>query len=193
MRRRIVSSLAIALCLLGYAQTIMGQASLVGSVYQNSNIMAEELKRSKAEFEASIDSIRTATIAEAEKSKGQALTAAERAELEQQIVQARAVLDAMKTGVSVEFTSAEDLVMHLDVELNDEVLKTAGVSWAKRKMMKAAIAAMPNKHKAKYIVQGKLIITDDGSEKETMRLSDDRKFLYGQLDAQRKFKLTKTK
>ena len=193
MRRIIVSTLAIALCFFGFVQTAWAQTSLVGSLYENGNIMADEMNKVKNELTNSSDSIRAATIAKAEKDKGRALTAAERAEVDKQMVQAQAVMDAMKTGVSVEFTSAQELVMHLKVELDDNILKNVGISWAKRKVMKAAIAAMPSKHKAKYVVQGNLIITDDGSEKDTMRLSDDRKYLYGQLDPEKKFKLTKTK
>ena len=193
MKQRIVSTLTIALCMLGFGQTVWAQTSLVGSLYENSNIMADEMNKAKHELTNSADSIRAAAIAKAEKDKGHALTPAERAEVDKQIEQARAVLDAMKTGVSVEFTSAQELVMHLNVELDDNILKNVGISWTKRKLMKAAIAAMPSKHKAKYVVQGNLVITDDGSEKDTMRLSDDRKFLYGQLDPEKKFKLTKTK
>ena len=42
-----------------------------------------------------------------------------------------------------------------------------------------------------YTVQGHLIICSDGTDKDTLTLSDDGKYLYGKMDDKTKFKLTR--
>ena len=98
----------------------------------------------------------------------------------------------MSTKITVEFKNDKEVVMDADVRISDEAMKLAGISWVKRKAMKLAMAAMP-KSNCTYVVIGKQIIFDDGSEKDTLRLSDDGKYLYGKFDKKTNFKLTRIK
>ncbi len=60
------------------------------------------------------------------------------------LAQANAMMDnAMKTAVTVEFTDATHLVVKMDMSVGDAILKAAGVSWLKRKAIKAALALAP--------------------------------------------------
>ena len=175
----------------------MAQTDLTGSIYENPNIMANEMKKIMGTLDTKIDSIRTATIAKEEKEKGRKLTSAEMAEVEGKVQEAQqlmvALQEGMKTSIKMEFTTPTNVIMYMHMEVDENVLKRAGVSWAKRKAMKAAMAVMPEKHKGTYEVKGNLVITNDGEELDTMRMSDDRKYLYGQLSPTKKFTLTKTK
>jgi hypothetical protein len=42
------------------------------------------------------------------------------------------------------------------------------------------------------VVQGNLVIMDPKDEPDTLRLSDDGKYLYGKFDKKTDFKLTRT-
>ena len=44
----------------------------------------------------------------------------------------------------------------------------------------------------KYSVKDNLIICGDGSDRDTLTISSDGKFLYGKMDEKTKFKLTRT-
>ena len=197
MRKIRLWALATVLCFCGSLQRAMAQTDLTGSIYENPNIMADEMKKIMGTLDTKIDSIRTAAIAKEEKEKGRKLTSAEMAEVEGKVQEAQQMMVAMqkglKTGIKMEFTTPTNVIMHMHMDLDESVLKMAGISWAKRKAMKAAMAVMPEKHKGTYEVKGNLVITNDGEELDTMRLSDDRKYLYGQLDPKTKFILTKTK
>lgn len=197
MRKIRLWALAAVLCFCGSLQRAMGQTDLTGSIYENPNIMADEMKKISSAVLNNIDSIRTASIAKQEKEKGRKLTSLELAEVEKQIQEAQQLMVAMqkavKNAIKMEFTTSKNVVMHMQMSVDDNALKLAGVSWVKRKAMKAAMAVMPEKQKGTYEVKGNLVIINDGEEPDTMRLSDDRKHLYGQLDAKTKFTLTKTK
>jgi hypothetical protein len=168
--------------------------SLVGRAYYNANILAEKMNEaiSKALPEAKADA-----IAKQEKEKGRKLTDAEKAEVNKKLDEAQAKANAamkgIKTAITVEFKSETQAIMKTNMSVNEEALKQAGVNWAKRKALKAAMAIMPSTEKTKYLVKGNLVIMDPDDEPDTLRLSDDGKYLYGKFDEKTSFKLTRTK
>ena len=168
--------------------------SLVGRVYYNANIMAEKINEA---ISKAIPEAITEAIAKKEKELGRKLTDAEKAEVEKNLQEARAKADAamkgIKTAITVEFKSETQAVMKMDLQVNEEALKQAGVSWVKRKALRAAIAIVPSTEKAEYVVQGNQIIMDPKDEPDTLRLSDDGKYLYGKFDKDFEVKLTRTK
>ena len=164
------------------------QQSLVGRVYYNKNVMEKVLNDALGEdAEKRLIHMRDSTIRVAEQKKGRKLTAEERA---QKMVEA--VKKGVSTAITVEFKSETEMVMKADMKVDDEVLKAAGVPWAKRKLMKAALAIMPAE-KFSYVRQGNLVISIDGKDRDTLTLSDDGKYLSGRMDAKTPFKLTRTK
>ncbi|MBQ6659155.1 MAG: hypothetical protein IJM70_07470, partial [Prevotella sp.] len=54
-----------------------------------------------------------------------------------------AVRKGMKTAITITFKNENELVMKADMKIDDEVMKAAGIGWAKRKLYKAALAVMP--------------------------------------------------
>ena len=105
----------------------------------------------------------------------------------------------MKTSITVDFKTEDKAVMKMDVSISEDALKAAGIGWAKRKLMKAALAIAPSSEKATYQVKDNLVImkSSDG-ELDTLRLSSDGKYLYGTMDEGKgkkptKFTLTRTK
>lgn len=184
-----------ALLTCGGTLASLAQTDLTGRSYQNLNIMEEEMAKMLKEVDSKMDSMRTVAINKAKTEKGRELTAEEMTEVDQTMAKARKMMESMKKamtiGISVEFTSPKDLVMRTHMSVDDNALKLAGVSWVKRKAMKAALAVMPEKQKATYEVRGEQVIIDDGEEKDTMRLSSDGKYLHGTFDEKTPFKLTR--
>ncbi len=179
------------------AATGAGAQSLVGRVYYNKNVMEKVLNDALGEdVQERLIHARDSTIRAAEQKKGRKLTAEERAQVDKEIEKGQKMVEAVKKGVStaitVEFKSETEMVMKADMKVDDEVLKAAGVPWAKRKLMKAAMAIMPAE-KFDYVRQGNLIISIDGKDRDTLTLSDDGKYLSGRMDAKTPFKLTRTK
>lgn len=173
-----------------------GQTNLTGRVYYNANIMAGEFDEKLKELDKEIASKRTETIAAMEKKKGRKLTAAEEAELTKELNQAMnkaktMMKEGMKTAVTMEFKSAKEVVMKMEMKVDDAVLKAAGVSWIKRKAMKAAMALSPSQ-KETYVMKGNQVIIGTGKDQDTMTLSADGKTLTGTMDG-KKFTLTRTK
>ena len=88
-------------------------------------------------------------IEKAEKKKGRPLTAEEKAQTKKEVEEAskRAILvmKSTKTSVTATFKSDKEMEMQMKFQMDDETLKNAGVSWAKRKAIKAAIAILPSK------------------------------------------------
>ena len=70
------------------------------------------------------------------------------------------------------------------MNVSDDILKAAGVSWAKRKAIKLATSISPAE-KTNYFVKDNLIICDDGKEKDTLKISNDGKYLYGKFEKTR--------
>ena len=194
MKKRITLAVLLS-CAAFIAQA---QESLVGRVYYNKNIMEKVLSEALAgeDLEQKIVLKRDSTIKAMEQKKGRKLTAEEKAQLDKEAEKAQKMVEAMKKGMStaitVEFKSEAQMVMKVDMKVDDEVLKAAGVPWAKRKLMKAAMAIMPAE-KFDYVRQGNLIISIDGKDRDTLTLSNDGKFLSGKMDAKTPFKLTRTK
>lgn len=189
--------LLAALLTIGCTLSLSAQVNMAGRSYHNTNIMQAELDKAFKEIDSKLDSVKNAKIAEQEKEKGRKLTAAERTEIDKQVNEAQQLMLSMKKGmiieIAVDFTSATELVMRQHIEVDDAVLKKAGVSWVKRKAMKAALAVMPEKQKAKYHVEGDLIIIEDEKDPDSLRLSKDGKYLYGKFDKDTPFKLTRIK
>lgn len=177
------------------AVTVSAQ-SLAGRTYYNANIMADEFNKLMKDIDQRMGEARTKAYAKFEKEKGRKPTDAEKAKLEQKLQEARAKAEAVKKGtttkVTIEFKTDKDLVMKADMKVSDEAMKQAGISWLKRKAMKAALAVAPSTTKGTYVVKGDLIIMESDGDKDTLRLSSDGNFLYGKLD-KTNFKLTRTK
>ena len=188
--------LVAILILCGTAQ-LSAQTNLTGRVYYHPNILAEELEKAMGNIDNKMDSIRTEAIAKKEKEKGRKLNAEEMAKVEEDMKKAGEMMAAMKkaisTSITVEFKSPKDGTMKAHMSIDDNALKMAGVSWVKRKAMKAAIALMPETEKFTYTIENDLIITVDGDEKDTLRLSNDQKYIYGKFDEKTNFKLSRTK
>lgn len=193
MRKLYVLLLVALLCGTQYVQA---QTNLAGRVYYNANILAAELNDAFKDVEKDFSKARAEAVAKGEKKLGRKLNQQELAELDKKIKEGRDMMNAlkkgMKTAVTVTFKTDKDLVLNADMKIDDNVMKAAGIGWAKRKMMKLAMAVMPAQ-KGKYVVQGNTIYIDEGGgERDTMWLSKDGKQLYGKLD-KNKFVLNRTK
>ena len=173
-----------------------GQTNLTGRIYHNANIMSAQFDDELKKLEKDIAAKKAASVAEAEKKRGRKLTAAEAAKLDSEIdkamKQAKSVMNGMKTAITLEFKSATEVVMKMDMKIDDEALKIAGVSWVKRKAMKAALAVAPSSQKDTYVVKGNEVIIGTGKDQDTLTLSADGKKLSGTMDG-KKFTLTRTK
>ena len=88
------------------------------------------------------------------------------------------------------------MVLKADLKIDDEALKAAGIGWLKRKAIKAALSVVPDQ-KGRYTAKDTVIYMVSGSgkeiERDTLTLSRDGRFLYGKMDEQTPFKLTRTK
>lgn len=173
---------------------LLAQTDLKGRIYHNPNIMADAMKK---EIDNSWTEAKSQTIAKIEKEKGRKMTDEEKAEFNKKEPEARKkmneIMNGMRIGITVEFKSDKQAVMKLDMKMNDEVMKQAGIGWVKRKAMQAAMAVLPSSEKVEYVVKDNLIIFDPDDEPDTLRLSDDGKFIYGKFEKKTDFKLTRTK
>ena len=170
------------------------QTSLNGRVYHHPNIMEKVME---ADLDKEIAEARAKAIAKKEKEKGRKLTQKETAELDKAIAeakkQAEAAKKALTVAITIEFTSATDVVMKQNTKVDDDALKNMGVGWIKRKALKASLALAPDSHKAKYEVKGNKVIVIDGKERDTLMLSNDGKTLSGLFDKNTKYTLKRTK
>ena len=173
------------------------QTNLAGRIYHHPNIMADEMNKLVKEGSTEMEKARKEAIAKGEEKKGRKLTEKELAELDKQLAEAKKMMEALKKGmkvvITVTFSDEKNLVMKMNTKIDDDVMKAAGIPWAKRKLMKAAMAMAPSSQKCTYTVSGNNIYVQDGKELDTLRLSDDGKYLYGKMDEKTKFKLTRTK
>ena len=171
--------------------------SLAGRTYYNANILAGEMNKKLKEVDQKIPEIRAEKYAKFEKEKGHKPTAAEKAKLDKEvddaIAKTKILAKGATTAITVEFKTEKNAVMKADMNVSDDAMKAAGIGWVKRKAMKAALAVAPSSTKATYVVKGDLIILNDGKEKDTLRLSNDGKYLYGKYEKDINFKLTRTK
>ena len=173
---------------------LLAQTDLKGRIYHNPNIMADAMKK---EIDNSWTEAMSQAIAKIEKEKGRKMTDEEKAEFNKKEPEARKkmneIMNGMRIGITVEFKSDKQAVMKLDMKMNDEVMKQAGIGWVKRKTMQAAMAVLPSSEKVEYVVKDNLVIFDPDDEPDTLRLSDDGKFIYGKFEKKTDFKLTRTK
>ena len=176
----------------------MAQTNLSGRTYYNANIMAEDLNATSKDIDKKLADARVRAYAKIEQEKGRKPNEKEKAAIEKELQKAAEVSKAVKNGgitikIKIDFTSDKDMVMDAESKVTEEVLKAAGVSWLKRKAMKAALSLAPSKIKGTYVVNGNMVIFDEDGEKDTLTLSPDGKYLYGKYDKKRNFKLTRTK
>lgn len=176
--------------------SLYAQSSMAGRVYHHPNIMADEINKTVKEATKDMDKARAEAIAEGEKKKGRKLTEKELQELDKSMEEAqklmKAMKDGLKTAVTITFKDEKNLVMKADMKVDDDILKAAGISWAKRKMIKVAMAMAPSE-KATYTRKNNLIIVNNDEGPDTLRMSDDGKYLTGTLDKNTKFRLTRIK
>lgn len=190
--KRLFSTFVLAV---GFFAIASAQTSLVGRVYYHPNIMADEMKNMQKEADSKVEEGIREEVAKAEKKKGRPLTAEEKTEVKKKAEEARKVAEALmkgtKTAITVTFKTENELSMQMKLQVDEEALKNAGIGWAKRKALKSAIALLPSSQKMKYSVKDNLIICSDGSDKDTLTISADGKYLYGKMDEKTKFKLTR--
>lgn len=191
------STVIIAFIVLMMANaSVSAQTSLKGRVYHNPNIM-EKVMNQEADIDKEIAEARAKAIAKKEKEKGRKLTQKETAELDKAMAdakkQAQIAKKALTMALTIEFTSATDVVMKQKTKVDDDALKTMGVGWLKRKAIKASLALMPESHKVKYEVKGNKVIVIDDKDRDTLTLSNDGKTLSGTFDKNTKYTLKRTK
>lgn len=188
--------IALLMAALLMAAGASAQTSLAGRVYYNKNILAGELNSKLDELKKELPKAKAEAVAKMEKEKGRKATQAELEELDKKLEEAMKMAEAMKKGmataITVTFTDDKKAVLKADMKVDDAVLKAAGVSWIKRKALKAAMAVMPAE-KGNYQVKGDMVILTKDGEADTMRLSADGKHLSGFFDKDTKFVLTRTK
>lgn len=172
------------------------QTSLKGRVYYHPNIM-EQAMGPEVDIDKKIAEARANAIAKKEKEKGRKLTKEEIAKLDKETANARKQAEVLKkaltVAITVEFTSATDVIMSQKTKIDDEALKKMGVGWFKRKALKAALALSPESQKEKYEVKDNKVFFIDGKDRDTLTLSNDGKTLSGELDKDTKFTLKRTK
>lgn len=176
--------------------SVHAQTNLTGRVYYHPNIMASVFEQG-LDIDAKIAEARKNNIAQKEKEKGRKLTKEELAEIDKTVAETKQQMMIAKkcitTAMTVEFTSPTDVVVRQKTKVDDNAMKTMGVSWLKRKAMKAALAVMPESEKMKYEVKGNKVITIDGKDRDTLTISTDGKTLSGKVDNKTKFILKRTK
>lgn len=189
--------LVAAVMLLGIAITSKAQVSLAGHTYHNANIMAGLMDEAIKDVDQKMAAARKKAITEGESKKGRQLTAAEIQEIDKHLATSRQMLTAFKKGIrtaiTIEFKSDKNMVMKADMKISEEAMKAAGIGWLRRKAMKATMAAAPKSQKGTYVLEGELVILDDGEEKDTLRLSADAQHLHGILDKNTPYTLTRIK
>lgn len=175
---------------------VNAQTNLTGRVYYNPNIMANMMNQ-ELNISDKIAEARKEAIAKMEKKKGRKLTKEELAKIDKKLAeikkQAEAAKKCMSTAITVEFTSATDLVMRQKTRVDDEALKNIGIGWLKRKALKASLALMPESQKAKYEVKGNKVIVIDDKDRDTLTIGNDGNTLSGIFDKETKYTLKRTK
>ena len=188
--------LAIAAAMM-FAMNLQAQNSLVGRTYYNANIMTDALNEVTKDMDKKVQDAKTEEIAKLEKKEGRKATRAEIAEIDAKMQKAQKMMEAMTKGMTTELTvtfkTEKEAVMKANISVSDEALKNAGIGWMKRKALKAAIALIPSTEKSIYIVKDNLVIMiDDDEGNDTLRLSNDGKYLFGKFDKKTDYKLTRT-
>ena len=188
--------LAIAAAMM-FALNLQAQNSLVGRTYYNANIMTDALNEATKDMDKKVQDAKAEEIAKLEKKEGHKATRAEIAEIDAKMQKAQKMMEAMTKGMTTELTvtfkTEKEAVTKANISVSDEALKNAGIGWMKRKALKAAIALIPSTEKSSYIVKDNLVIMiDDDEGNDTLRLSNDGKYLFGKFDKKTDYKLTRT-
>ena len=190
MKKNLIMGVLAAGLLLCGSLNSSAQTSLVGRVYQNPNIMDDIMSTALKEANTKSDSVRKEAIAKKEKELGRKMKAEELAELDKELKdameKAKVASKAVKTAITFTFKDETNAVMNMKMSIDEEALKLIGVSWAKRKAMKAALAIAPENQKCTYVREGNMIITSDDKDKDTLMLSDDGTKLYGAMEKGKK-------
>lgn len=190
MKKNLIMGVLAAGLLLCGSLNSSAQTSLVGRVYQNLNIMDDIMNSALKEANTKSDSVRKEAIAKKEKELGRKMKAEELAELDKELKdameKAKVASKAVKTAITFTFQDETNAVMNMKMSIDEEALKLIGVSWAKRKAMKAALAIAPENQKCTYVREGNMIITSDDKDKDTLMLSDDGTKLYGAMEKGKK-------
>ena len=190
MKKNLIMGVLAAGLLLCGSLNSSAQTSLVGRVYQNPNIMDDVMSTALKEVNTKSDSVRKEAIAKKEKELGRKMKAEELAELDKELKdameKAKVASKAVKTAITFTFQDETNAVMNMKMSIDEEALKLIGVSWAKRKAMKAALAIAPENQKCTYVREGNMIITSDDKDKDTLMLSDDGTKLYGEMEKGKK-------
>ena len=190
MKKNLIMGVLAAGLLLCGSLNSSAQTSLVGRVYQNLNIMDDIMSTALKEVNTKSDSVRKEAIAKKEKELGRKMKAEELAELDKELKdameKAKVASKAVKTAITFTFQDETNAVMNMKMSIDEEALKLIGVSWAKRKAMKAALAIAPENQKCTYVREGNMIITSDDKDKDTLMLSDDGTKLYGAMEKGKK-------
>ncbi len=170
------------------------QTSLVGKVYKNPNVMKSMMDKAMDGVTTSTDSVVRDAISKKEKELGRKLTESERTKLNEEVDKdlktVKALTGSMKMSISVTFKDEKTLIAAQKTSIDDNALKMAGVSWAKRKLMKAAIAMAPEEEKCTYERKGNLIIYTSDGEKDTLTLSNDGTKLTGKIEGKETYVMT---
>jgi hypothetical protein len=186
-----------ALLLVLFTLALQAQTSLSGRTYHHPDIMAEGMKAYEKDLEEKMAEVISQEVSKAENKKGAPLSADEKAQIrakqDEAIKFSMAVMKATRTAMTPTFKSDTELVMQADITLDEDALKAAGLGWAQRKALKAAISLTPSTQKMAYTTKDNLIFCNDGAERDTLVLSDDGKYLYGEFEEGKTFKLTRTK
>ncbi len=119
--------------------SVCAQTNLTDRVYHHPNIMAS-LFAGKIDIDKKIDEAKKKRIAEAEKNKGRELTQAETAEIDKEIAQKKSEIEqkvkelenAVVMSMTIEFTSAKDVVVKMKSVVNEEILKKFDIGWLQR-------------------------------------------------------------
>ena len=127
-----------------------GMTTLVGRTYRSANMFMELMKN------------------EEEYKQSKELKDPETQKMFQEIMG-----KAMSMYATVIFKTDATLTMKSTAYIDDDLMKQAGIGWAKRKLMKVAFKAMNHKEDMPYRVQGRLVIAGKGDDSDTLYLSTD--------------------
>lgn len=196
----IMRKILLLTAVVAWSSLVLAQDDLTGRIYSNSNIFQSILNEASQDIVEQQAKKRSEAYAAAEKKAGRKLTAAEKAAIDKEkkfvsdedLAKAKMMTKALAMGIKVEFVSASNMVMYMNVQVDDAALKAAGVPWLKRKAIKASVSLMPKSQEGKYIRKGSLVIVDPDDEPDTLHVSSDGKQLYG-LYEKTKFVLTRTR
>ena len=147
----------------GLGGAIQAQTSLVGRTYRSGNMLLEQIKKEGG------DKLKE-KLKDPEKQK----------EFQEKMGK------AMSMYTYVIFKTDATLTMKSTAYCDDDLMKQAGIGWAKRKLMKVAFKAMNHEEEMPYRVRGSLVIAGKADELDTLRLSADGKQLTMKMKEKKK-------